>query len=93
MAVLNREDPLDFWRGEYPFDRIREVRIHLEHTDGRGEVTTMIIQEKQFREFMKKLKTEVEKDELIQYIWKEFDVLQGHIETYLFDELLSRLRL
>lgn len=89
-AVLNRKDPIDFWKNDYPFDRILEMKIHLEHTYGVGRETTMVIQKEQFRQFMKKLKKEVEKDELIKYIWKEFNELQSNIEILLI-ELGSRM--
>lgn len=89
-AILNRKDPIDFWKENHPFDRILEANILLEymHTT---MVKTMVIQKTRFREFMDKLTKEVEKDELIQYIWKEFNELQGYIETFLFDELKSRM--
>ena len=89
-AILNREDPLDFWKDNHPFDRILEANILLEymHTT---IVKTMVIQRARFREFMEKLTRKVEKDELIRYIWKEFEELQGYIETGLLEQLRSRL--
>lgn len=89
-AVLNKEYPIAFWKDNYPFDRISEIKIHLEYLYRVGQVTTEIVQKKQFKEFMEKLKKEVQKDEMIQYIWKEFEELQSYIEI-LFDELRSRM--
>jgi hypothetical protein len=91
-AILNKKDPLDFWKENYPFDRILESQILLEHTEGTmvGQFTTMIIPTDQFKAFLEVLKKNVEKDELIQYIWKESDDLRSQIE-YLLSELSSRM--
>lgn len=90
-AILNNKDPIDFWKDNHPFDQISEIKVHVEYEYEFGRATTMIVQEKQFREFVKELRKEVSKDQMIQYIWKEFDELQGIIETFLFEELKSRM--
>lgn len=89
-AILNKEDPIGFWKDNYPFDRISEITIHLEYLLGVGQVKTEIIEEDHFKEFLKKLKKEVQKDEMIQYIWKEFEEMQSCIEI-LLNGLESRM--
>ena len=44
------------------------------------------------RKFMKKLKKEIERDDLINYIREEFREMQDLIETFFFEELGSRMK-
>lgn len=89
-AILNREDPVDFWKSNHPFDRISETNIHHEYLHRTGQRKTEIIQKDQFKEFMAKLKKEVQKDDMLQYIWKEFEEMQSYIQI-LLDDLKSRI--
>lgn len=92
-AVLNDEDPIDFWKEKNPFVNILEatIKLELQDTTGRKDYIEMNVQDKEFSEFMKKLKKEVKKDELIKYIRKEFKEMQSFIETFFFEDLESRM--
>ena len=90
-AILNREDPIKFWKVNYPFDKISEIKYHFRYSYDVGRETTMIIEEKIFKQFMKRLKKEVEKDKLILYIWKEHDELQSRTE-YFMDALEEKMQ-
>ncbi|UCE16252.1 MAG: ATP-binding protein [Candidatus Bathyarchaeota archaeon] len=92
-AVLNDEDPIDFWKEKNPFVNILEAKIKLElqDTTGRKDYVDMNVQDKEISEFMISLKKKVEKDELIKYIWKEFEEMQSLIETFFFEELEKRM--
>ena len=92
-AVLNDENPIDFWKEKNPFVSVLETKIELLVRDPERKVDylTMNVPNKDFGIFMEKLKKEVEKDELIQYIRKEFTEMQSLIETFFFEELESRI--
>jgi len=92
-AILNDENPIDFWKEKNPFDRILESKIELlvQDPEGKRDYVTMHVPHKDFRKFIEELKKEVEKDELIQYIRKEFREMQSLIETFFFEELESRI--
>lgn len=92
-AVLNRKDPIDFWKSDNPFVNILEARIELELHDkeGKKDFIPMTVQDREFKKFMKTLEREIEKDELIRYIRKEFKEMQSLIETFFFEELHRRM--
>lgn len=92
-AVLNDENPIDFWKEENPFARILESKIELllQDLEGKKDFITMNVCNKDFGKFMEKLKEELEKDEWIHYIRKEFEEMQSLIETFFFEELKKRM--
>jgi len=92
-AVLNDENPIDFWKENNPFVHILEAKIELQLKDkeGRKDYVATNVNDKEFRKFMEKLKKKVENDELIRYIRKEFKEMQSLIETFFFEELEKRM--
>lgn len=93
QAVLNNTDPIALWKLDNPFARILEVKIELELCDEerRRDSKISVIEEKEFQEFLKKLNLEIQKDNLITYIRREFKEMQAHIENVLFEELAHRM--
>jgi len=93
QAILNNQDPIEFWKQDNEFAEVLEVKIELELSDPerRSAHSILDVNEKDFRGFMEKLKKEVEKDALIQYIRKEFREMQSLIETSFFEELEGRM--
>ena len=93
QAILNDEDPIDFWMKENPFVNILEAKIELlvQDPERKRDYITTTVHNKDFRKFMGKLKKEVEKDELIQYIRKEFEEMKSLLESFFFEELESRM--
>ena len=68
-----------------------KIELQLKDPEGKKDYITVNVPHKDFTKFMEKLKKEVEKDELIKYIRKEFREMQSLIETFFFEELESRM--
>lgn len=93
QAILNNQDPIEFWKQDNEFAEVLEVKTELElsNPERRSDHSILDVNENDFLEFIEKLKKELEKDDLIKYIRKEFKDMQGLIETYFFEELHNRM--
>jgi hypothetical protein len=92
-AILNEQDPLTFWKEENEFAKILEasVEVEIKDTDGKKDYNILHVNEEKYKRFLEDLKKVTAKDELIQYIRKEYIDMKGLIETYFFEELQSRM--
>jgi len=93
QAVLNNMAPIDLWKQENPFARILDVKMELELYDEERtrDFKILTIEENDSQSFLEKLALEVQKDDLIAYIRREFRDMQSYIESFFFEELASRM--
>jgi len=93
QAILNNVDPIEFWKQENPFARVLDVKMELEVYDEerKRDFNILTIERKNFSDFLEKLTLEVQKDDLIPYIRKEFGEMRSFIAEYFFEELASRM--
>lgn len=89
-AILNDEDPIEFWKESHPNDRIFEIQFNLAYEESKGRSNTMVIEDEQFRKFLGKLKKAVAKDDLIKRIREQFSEFHDEVECIL-DELEKRM--
>lgn len=89
-AVLNKKDPIQFWKLEYPYDKVIEKHFGINYYNERNEDKRMKISDDQFREFMAFLKIEVEKDDLIKHVRNERLALKDEIDGLIM-ELQKRM--
>ena len=89
-AILNRRDPVKFWKNDYPFDKIFEIIFGIEYLDDRNQEHNLKIHKDDFSKFVSQLKAEVEEDELIKHVRNEQDFLRDGID-YFLTELKKRM--
>ena len=93
-AILNDEDPIDFWKKENPFAKVLSLKILLESKPNdltRGDFKNIEIDGKDFAKFKEILTKNVAKDKLISFVRKEFDEMQGYLESSLFGDLENKI--
>lgn len=90
-AVLNGQDPVEFWKLDYPHDTISEIQFSLTCINEQHIETKLIVPETGFRSFIKQLQLEIAQDRLIKYVREVFDELQCDAEN-LMDSIGERMK-
>ncbi|MCW4025569.1 MAG: ATP-binding protein [Candidatus Bathyarchaeota archaeon] len=84
-ALLNKQQPLDFWKKDFPHDEILDAQFILMYQVD-NKIKTQKIPKEEFNQFIEKLKPMLDEDDLIKHVRSESERLKSLIEG-LFDLL------
>jgi Putative DNA-binding domain len=92
-AILNDEDPLDFWKEEYPFAQIieAELKLHTITEDKYGQDLLNTIEYEKAQQLIETFRQSVKKDQLVEYVQNETIALHSLAEQ-LMEDLEQRMK-